>query len=189
MTQPKSDFHRFTRIYLIGMMGAGKTTIARLLARRIGWIWVDTDTCVERNSLMPVEEIFAQYGEEEFRKKEWYCTRQTVKFEQIVVACGGGAPCHHQAIDLMLASGSVVYLNARVDTLISRLAANAQTRPLLRHPEMTIEEKLRALLSERESIYNKATLTIQTDDLSETEVVEKVLEELNMKDELSNMKF
>ena len=156
------------------MMGAGKSMLARILAQRLDWIWIDSDACVERNSCMPLTELFALFGEEEFRRRERECIQQTVKFRNIVVACGGGAPCYFHAMDFMLSNGIVVYLSARIDTLINRLQMEENTRPLLSIPDISLEERLRIVLAERESVYQLAPYTIETDGLSEEEVVDMV---------------
>jgi len=166
--------HDFARLYLIGMTGVGKSTIARLLAQRMGWIWIDTDACVERSSCMTIADIFAHYGEDEFRRREWGCVKQTVKSEQIVVACGGGAPCHNAAIELMLSSGIVVYIYAGVESLIARLSMGEQVRPLLSNPDISLKERLNMLVSDREPVYRRAHFSINTDGMAEGEVADKI---------------
>ncbi len=171
--------HDTHRIYLIGMMGVGKSTIARLIAQRLGRIWVDSDACVERNSCMTIAELFTHYGEEEFRRREWECIRQTIKIRDLVVACGGGAPCFYGAMDLMLSSGITIYLGAEIDTLVGRLMMEAHTRPLLTGTDISLKDRLHMLLEKREPVYQRAHYSIATDGLTEEHVAERVLKILN----------
>jgi shikimate kinase len=166
--------HNPGRIYLIGMMGVGKSTIARLVAQRLEWIWIDTDACVERNSCLTIAEVFSLFGEEEFRRREWGCVQQTIKFRNIVVACGGGTPCFYNAMDLMLDSGIVIYLKSGIDALVERLMT--ETRPLLTGTDISLKERLHILLEEREPVYLRASYTLDTDHQTEEQVAERVLE-------------
>lgn len=164
-----------SRIFLIGMMGVGKSTIARLLAQRLEWVWIDTDSCIERNSCMSVSDIFNHFGEEEFRRREWECVRLSTKYHQVVVACGGGAPCFYNAMDFLLSAGIVIYLSARIETLVSHLTQENITRPLLLATDIRLEERLHILLEARTKVYQQAHFIIETDGRSEDEVVQRVM--------------
>ena len=163
------------RIYLIGMMGAGKSTVARKLAEKLRWVWADTDACVERRSGMPVHEIFAKYGEEEFRKREIECLRQSMRSGNVIIACGGGAPCYSKAMDMMLSSGHVIYLEAQIDTLVSRLSADPGKRPILGNEDKPLKDQLKMLMDQREPVYRRAHAVVTTDTLSELDVVDHIL--------------
>jgi len=183
MTQQEPDFHAIRRIYLIGMMGVGKSTTARLLAQHLKWAWIDTDDCVERQSGISISEIFTRFGEEEFRRREWNCVKQTEMLENVIVACGGGAPCYHNAMDLMMASGYVVFLDATFEHLEERLSTETSTRPLLGEPGIVAVEQLKRLYGIRESVYRRAHDVINTSDLSESEVVDAMIHMLSERED------
>lgn len=173
MGQPTPDTGgEIRRIYLVGMPGVGKSTVARELAPLLRWTWLDTDTCVERRFEASVREIFERHGEEAFRETERECLEQTFAHQDIVVSCGGGAPCHFDMIDRIIAHGMVVYLSATLSTLMERLTKEDSTRPLLSdHPDKRMAELLRA----REQVYLKAHHHLQTDQASVTDLVQKVV--------------
>jgi shikimate kinase len=171
--------NRVTRIYLIGMMGSGKSTIARGLAKHLDWTWIDTDACIERNSRLSIAEIFEQRGEEDFRRLEWECVQQAMVVPNAVVSLGGGAPCFYDAISSLLSSGTVVYLKANVDALLSRVATDDQMRPLLLQSDVGVEEKIRSLLEQRREVYERAHVTIETDGKTEEQVEEELVNRLS----------
>lgn len=175
MKSAQQNLERAPRVYLIGMAGVGKSTLAQIVARHLRWICIDTDACVERNSCLSVSEIFALFGEQEFRRREWQCLRQTTKYRDIVVACGGGAPCFNHAMEMMLASGTVIYLKANITTLIGRLGEQVQSRPLLAGSDVLLSERLSILLDAREQVYSQAHYVIETDGLSAEDVVSQIL--------------
>ncbi len=166
------------RIYLTGMMGSGKTIVAPYLANMLGYTWVETDRCVERNSGVKIPEFFRRYGETRFRTMEWECLRQTASMRDVVVACGGGAPCYHQAMQWMLDQGIVVYLSAGPETLTLRLMEGRSTRPLLSDGDVHLDDRIAGLLAEREPHYRQAHLEIATDGLTPQEVAKRIVESL-----------
>lgn len=166
------------RLYLIGMPGSGKSTIARSVASALGWTWIDTDACVERLSHIPIPEIFARDGEDVFRKREWECVRQAAKTDQAVISCGGGVPCFFNAIDLLLNTGLVIYLHASPDVLLRRLSTGIADRPLLMQKGSPPERILAHMLEQREAAYLKSHSVIRTNHLSVEAVSGLVLEYL-----------
>lgn len=157
------------------MMGAGKSTLGRLLARHLDFAWLDTDACVGRRTGMPVQMIFETRGEQFFREAEWECVRQTIAMHDVVVSCGGGAPCHLSAMDLMLASGHVIYLKASAETLISRLQNDSTERPLSSAYGSLLDTVPR-LLMEREPVYLRAHRVIDTDQLLPEDVLRMLVD-------------
>jgi shikimate kinase len=120
---------RAEKVYLVGFMGAGKTTVARALARRLGWETVDVDEAIERRERLAVSEIFATRGEPYFRLVE-----QSVLFEQLgrphlVVATGGGTFADPQNRAAINADGVSVWLDVPIERLITRIPADGR-RPL-----------------------------------------------------------
>lgn len=170
----KSQIQSPRRIFLIGMPGSGKSTIARAVAREFGWTWIDTDACVERITRMTIPDVFSEFGEDEFRKREWECLRQAARTDEAVISCGGGVPCFFDAADLVLASGTVIYLHASPHVLLERLSTGIADRPLLLRKDTTPERILAQILSQREAFYNRAHHVIRTDGMSVDEVRNEV---------------
>ncbi len=166
------------RLYFIGMMGAGKGTLSRAVARQLGWMWMDTDACVERQSGMAIKEIFDRLGEVAFRSLEQECIRQTLLHANSVIACGGGAPCFFDTMDLLLSSGTVVYLNADIGTLLEHLERNTEKRPLLSVKD--VRGQLSNLLTSRDPVYRRAHLTIDTSAKSVDEICTEILNRIGM---------
>jgi shikimate kinase len=144
------------RVYLTGFMGAGKTTVGRLLAESLGWPFVDLDSEVEGAAGMPVREIFAARGEAAFRELELEALRRTLDFDPAVIATGGGTPTLAAAQRLLRAQGLVVWLNPPFATLVARIGALGKTdRPLFQDEAQALE-----LYGRRLPAYRLADLTI-----------------------------
>jgi shikimate kinase len=149
-------------VWLVGMMGAGKSTVGARLARRLGRRFVDTDVEVERAAGCRVAEIFEREGEAAFRRRE----REAIEAcagEGAVVALGGGAISQPGARERLAQSGLVVYLRARPETLLARVG-DAESRPLLRgRSRQGQRERLEELLAQRREAYETAAIVIDTD--------------------------
>jgi shikimate kinase len=150
-----------TRIYLLGFMGSGKTTHGRKIARMMGYDFVDMDSWIEEAVQMPVSEIFLKHGEPYFRQQEVNAIKALSKKEQVVIATGGGAPCHGENMDLMKASGLTIYLKLPPEALLSRLKISKNKRPLLEgKSDEEMRQTIEEMLSQREPFYNQATMII-----------------------------
>jgi shikimate kinase len=169
-----SESTRSNRVYLIGMPGVGKSSVARELNTLLGWTWFDTDACVVCGSCMTIPQIFARYGEEEFRKRESDCLYRASLMVDAVIATGGGSPLYRNAMDLMLKTGTVIYLEASVQTLLTRLRGSESDRPLLTGTDTEVEKQLRMLLLERKETYELAHKTIQTDGKLRDEIAGEI---------------
>ena len=140
-------------LYLIGMMGCGKSTCARLLGERLGMTVLDTDEEIRRGACLTVSEIFARYGEAYFRQLETETLRTISEREDLIVACGGGLPLREENRRIMRRIGMVIWLQVEPATVSVRLKDDT-TRPLLVGPDP--EKKISGLLSEREDRYRAA---------------------------------
>ena len=160
------------RIILIGYMGAGKTTVGKSLAKELGVPFYDLDWYIESRMRKTVAQIFAEKGEEGFRKIEYNMLHEIAEFEDVIVSCGGGTPCFFDNIDYMNQQGPVIYLKAEPEVLYKHLVMSKNDRPLLRgkSPEQLITF-IREQLEKREPFYSKARYTL---DVSLLDNYEKI---------------
>jgi len=157
------------RIFLIGYMGSGKTTIGKLLASSLGYSFVDMDAHIEEKHFKTVSQIFAEKGEAEFRLLEQKCLHEVAEFENVVISTGGGAPCFFDNIAYMNAHGLTIYLKLTPAELAERLElVGVSKRPLLANRK---GEELRRFIEEgltkREPFYSNATHSL-SGDIQET---------------------
>ena len=119
------------KIYLIGYMGCGKSTIGRKLADLMGISFVDLDKYIEERYFKSVPAIFAEEGEERFREKERAALIEVSEFEDVVIGTGGGAPCFFDNMDVMSNKGVTVYIAPDTEVLAARLIKSKTERPLI----------------------------------------------------------
>jgi len=165
------------KIFLIGFMCCGKTTLGRRLAERIGFEIVDTDRFIEMQQGLTVSEIFARCGEMAFRVMERNMLLEIQKLEYAVVSTGGGMPCYNDNLDLMRSMGTVVYLKASPQTLTRRLLRSHTERPLIKGKNVNeLQQFIAEKLAEREPFYNRAHIALQTENFT----MDALLKSLNM---------
>ena len=150
-----------TRIILIGYMGAGKTTVGKALSKELVIIFYDLDWYIENRMRKSVSQIFAERGEEGFRKIEYNMLHEVAEFEDVIISCGGGTPCFFDNMDYLNQQGQVVYLKAEPEVLYKHLLMAKVERPLLKGKS---KEELLAFIKEqlekREPFYTKARYTL-----------------------------
>ena len=152
------------KIFLIGFMGSGKSTIGRELADRLGFDFLDLDEVIEKSAGLPVVEIFARQGEPAFRRLEAGCLRQTLPLRRTVVATGGGTPCFYQNMEWMNNHGVSVFLDIPPATLAGRLENDSTRRPLLKGKTgRQLADLISHKLASREAFYHLAHFTCHAD--------------------------
>jgi shikimate kinase len=174
------------RLLLVGCMGSGKTTVGSTLARRWNWTFADVDAEVER-SFPPTEEprltvsqIFERHGEPAFRKAEQAALVALLEKERVVVATGGGTVVGEGAMDRMLASGPVVWLQGRSEVLVQRAMAQPG-RPLLTGlTDAQAQHKWNQLNEARKSYYKRATFNVDVTELTPDQVVDSIEAQLGV---------
>lgn len=151
-------------IFLIGYMGSGKTTLGRGVEARTHISFIDLDEYIEQSEGKTVREIFAEKGEEAFRKLERDALKKLSCREDILVACGGGTPCFFENMELMNRSGNTVWLKASVERLHQRLSEGKSKRPLIANLN---DDELRnfiiSSLEKRDVHYGKAKHVFDAD--------------------------
>ena len=159
-------------LVFIGLMGAGKSAIGRLTAQALGIPFVDSDHEIERVSRMTISDLFARYGEEEFRALETRVLKRLLRSGPRVVSTGGGAYINERTRRHIKKQGLSIWLNAELDVLWERVNKR-DTRPLLKteNPKQTLENLMHA----RYPIYAEADLTVVSRDVKKEVMVEEVL--------------
>jgi shikimate kinase len=162
------------KIYLIGFMGAGKTTVAKLLAEQLSGVFVDLDDEIEKIAQCSITQIFAQHGEAYFRDMESDVLCHLNKEELTVVSTGGGIIEREENWQCMHYTGTIFYLHADWATIGARLVDTA-TRPLAING---VDDTLKKLWEKRLPLYHRADHIIKTDGLSANQVVTEIVKKL-----------
>ena len=159
-------------VVLCGMMGSGKTTVGKELAKVLSWPWVDTDELIV-NRYGNISDIFQKHGEGYFRALEGEIVGELSQKNNLVISTGGGLVLNKDNVSLLKDRGVVVYLRAKKETLFIRLQGD-NNRPLLEGK--SLEEKLTKLLNERENVYEDvADVAVDVDAKTPEEIVEEIL--------------
>jgi shikimate kinase len=158
-------------VILVGFMGAGKSAVGRLLARRLGLCFIETDDMITAHEGKSIPEIFAQHGEAHFRALEGEVLELLATKRGHVIATGGGFPCRAGAMERLRALGTVVWLVADFDALYDR-AGRGGGRPMLTG---RTREEVAALFEARKAYYRQAHLAIDTTLLGVDQIVSRIL--------------
>jgi len=171
------------RIYLIGYMGCGKSTVAKYLTERISFLSnqkyfvFDTDEYIENTEKTVISEIFKRSGEQYFRQLETQALEKTLEYKNVIVATGGGIILKKENLDIMRANGKIVYLQVSVEELARRIKTD--NRPLL--AGLTGESliyKITAMLEAREELYESADIIINSTNQQPLETAKAIAEKL-----------
>ena len=160
-------------IFLIGFMGVGKSTIAKLLAKELQAELVEMDETIEAEAGMSINEIFEKFGEQHFRDLETALIERVSKKGGVVVSCGGGAVLRPENVEMMKQSGKIIFLSATPETIYERVK-NSTNRPLL-NGNMNVEYIKGLMKRRREAYENAADVIISTDGKWKSQIVEEIL--------------
>ncbi len=176
------------RIYLIGYMGAGKTTLGKKLAKVVDANFIDLDKFIECKYHKTVPDIFEEHGEEGFRLIEQSALLEVSEIENVIISTGGGAPCFFDNMKVMNDSGLTIYIKATPEELASRLRASKTVRPIV--ASKTDDELIPFIakhLTEREEYYNQAKVSFYTEHLVSKEDIDKTVD--RMANEIKNLNY
>ena len=148
-------------VVLVGLPGAGKTTIGREAAKRLGWPFIDLDLEIERRAGLAVSEVFARYGEPGFRAMERDLTVELASRNGTMMAAGGGWATNADCMALLRPSSRIIYLRVAPSVALARIAADGGVRPMLESPNPA--EVMNRLLEKRRTSYESADLVIDTE--------------------------
>jgi shikimate kinase/3-dehydroquinate synthase len=170
---------RITNLIITGFSGTGKSLVAKEVARRLNWDFVDTDDEIVKQSGKPIAEIFRQDGEGKFRELEREALRKACRRRQTVIAIGGGAIVNPQNYELLTKTGLIVCLEAKPETIYERLFREAACSPETEvRPLLAVDnplERIRKLKASRQPYYANVDWTVHTDNLNISQVVEEVI--------------
>ena len=155
------------KVFLVGFMGSGKTTIGKKLANYLKYDFIDLDKLIESRVGMSIVEYFELHGENAFRDLEKDILQKTEFQENVIIATGGGAPCFGNNMAWMNENGLVAYLSLSPKALASRLENSKTDRPLIRNLKGDeLEGFISTKLAEREPFYNQSKFVVSASDLT-----------------------
>lgn len=167
------------RIALIGYMGAGKTTVGRILAKTLSLPFYDLDWYIENRMRSTVKQLFDERGEEGFRRIEHNMLHEVAEFENVVLSLGGGTPCFFDNMDYLNQQADTVYLKAEPEVLIQHLKMGHRVRPLLLgKSEDELVDYVKKQIEERESFYKKARYTLDVSLLDTPKKIQQSVDQI-----------
>ncbi|MBA3900438.1 MAG: shikimate kinase [Bacteroidetes bacterium] len=159
------------KIYFIGFMGCGKSSVGKKIANKLGYTFIDLDDFIEKKAGLTIPDIFSREGEDYFRKLETYSLKEIASLDKVVVSTGGGTPCFNSNMDLINSSGMSIYLKMSAETLYSRLRESKTERPLLSaFTEFELKQYVVDKLLEREFYYSQAHFKVKAKGLKTEEM-------------------
>jgi len=161
-------------LVLLGMMGVGKSTLGKIVAKKLGSVYIDTDLNIEKKLSMKISDIFKKKGEFFFRKVEEKEVSESLKKNKCVIALGGGAFITKSIRDKILKNSVSIWLDINLETLIKRTKWNKK-RPLINYSKQSTEKTINELYKERKNIYKLANYKIDCDNLSKENIVKKII--------------
>jgi shikimate kinase len=166
-----------TSIALIGFMGTGKSTVARVLSQKLGKEYVEVDTLIENRAGKSISQIFREDGESTFRKLEIEAIKEISKRRNQVISCGGGVVLNNLNIDNLKQDSIVIWLTASPETIAKRTGLNGEERPLLNKVKSI--EDLQVMIKSRELLYQKVgDMKVDTSNLGIYNIVDYIILQL-----------
>ena len=163
------------KIYLVGYMGAGKTTAARRIANRLGWEVADTDALFEEKYRISVDDFFKKYDEQLYRKLESEILKNTESLDNTVVSTGGGTACYFDNMEWMNRHGLTVFMRISPEAAVDRVIHSRHKRPLASgKSEAELMEYVRWHYASRLPYYEQAQLTVKSENFNIEDLVEKI---------------
>ncbi|RKD86153.1 shikimate kinase [Mangrovibacterium diazotrophicum] len=163
------------RIYLIGYMACGKTTLGKELAKKLSLSFLDLDKYLEKKYFKTIPQIFEEEGESGFRLKEQACLQEVSEFEDVVIATGGGAPCFFDNVEVMNRTGICIFLDVDAEELANRLMQSKTERPLVKgkSPEELVGF-IEGMLEKRRPYYEQASYQITGSNITTPEILSRI---------------
>lgn len=163
------------RIYLVGYMGAGKTTVAKHLASKLGWMHYDTDSLFEEKYHISISDFFHKYDEALFRKLESQVLRDTETLENAIISTGGGTPCFNENMSWMNNHGTTIFLKISFKTAVHRILHSKKKRPLAESKDETqLLDFVEHHYGSRMPFYEQAELIVKGEDLDIDEILRQI---------------
>jgi shikimate kinase len=160
-------------IVLTGFMGSGKSTVGKILAHRLKMEFFDTDTILEEDNELTINEMFERYGEKTFREMERAAVRLVSTFDNAVISTGGGVPLDAQNIKELKKNGIIIYLSAGAQEILNRVKHN-DCRPLIKKMLNPLGE-IKQMLESRKAAYQNCDFMVNTEGISAEAVAEIIL--------------
>ena len=164
--------HESNALVLVGLPGAGKSSVGQILAGKLGWTFVDFYRAIEAEVGLSVAEIFQRMGESYFRGLEADLTKRLTSQHQVVMAPGGGWITNPALVGMLPAGTTMVWLQVRPQIALERLRASGVTRPLLQVDNALA--RMQQLLDERSALYERADISFDTDECDPLQVAEMI---------------
>ncbi len=165
------------RYFIIGYKSSGKSTIGRQLAAKINLQFIDLDKVIEKREGKTIPQLYTKLGDEGFRLKEWEALKEVVKSDNVVVALGGGAPCHCDNMNLIEKFGEVIYLRLDDETLINRLKSATADRPIVMNKnDNELRDYIRDIRNHCEHHYQRAKYIIDSQELTVDKLINFIKE-------------
>jgi shikimate kinase len=163
------------RIFLIGFMGCGKTTLGKKLAKHLNFNFIDLDRFIENKTVKSINVIFDEKEEQYFRDLEKESLNEIYKMDNLVIATGGGTPCFSDNMQTMLEKGICIYLKMEAEDLAERLGKEKNNRPLICHlTKNELNDFISEKLMEREKFYKKAYYILPAKNISKSDVIKLI---------------
>ncbi len=160
------------RVFLIGYMGCGKSTMGRKLSKMLDTSFIDLDKYIEGKYFKTIPQIFEEEGEASFREKEKTCLHEVSGFEDVIVATGGGAPCFFDNMEHMNQSGFCVFLDVDVNELAHRLIKSKTERPLIKGKSSEeLVDFINEMMEKRRPFYEKARYILTGKEIMPEDVI------------------